>query len=69
MFRQDVENPIVVDSLWGDDAKAVGTDALGNEIFVGDEIYEYEDELFVIEELSFDAREILDLLGATRRFA
>ncbi|WP_339161732.1 hypothetical protein [Siminovitchia sp. FSL W7-1587] len=69
MFRQDVENPMVLDHLWNDEPKVIGTDALGNEIFAGDEVYEYESELFVIEELSHDAREILQLLGATKKTA
>lgn len=69
-YEHAVENPMVIDSLWNDrERKEVGTDALGNEIFEGDEVFEYNEELFVVEELSYDAREILELFGAVRKIA
>lgn len=44
--------------------KPLGEDALGNEIYEGDELLVLDDYEFVKEELSYDAREILDMLGA-----
>ncbi len=67
--RQEIENPMTIDSLWNDDATVVGTDLLGNEIHAGDEIYVLDGEPFVISELSYDAEQILQLLGAERKYA
>jgi len=47
----------------------VGTDALGNEVFSGEEVLFYEDEFFLVEELSTDAIEILEMFGADYRIA
>lgn len=41
-----------------------GIDALGNEVFNGDEILVFEDTFFLVEELGDQAKEILELLGA-----
>ncbi len=68
-LRQEVENPMVVDGLWNDEEKITGTDALGNEIHARDEVFEYDDKTFVIEELSYDAQKVLELLGAERKYA
>lgn len=68
-LRQEIENPMVLDSLWNDDAKVMGTDALGNEIYVGDEIYVLDGEPFVVSEISYDAEKILQMLGAERKYA
>ncbi|RST57635.1 hypothetical protein D5F11_021480 [Siminovitchia terrae] len=68
-LRQEVENPMVLDSHWNDTVKVSGTDALGNEIHARDEVFEYDDKTFVIEELSYDAQKVLELLGAERKYA
>jgi len=47
----------------------IGFDSLGNEILEGDTIYELNDEIFVIEELGFESRRILEKLGANREIA
>lgn len=66
----NVENPMVIDRLWNEPEQVeVGTDALGNTIFQGEEVYDLNGELFVVEELSYDAREILNLFGAIKRNA
>lgn len=44
-------------------------DGLGNEIYTGDEILEFMGEIYVVEELSMDAREILEQHGATYSIA
>ncbi len=67
--RQEIENPMTINSLWNDEVKIAGTDALGNEIHAKDEVFEYDDKLFVIEELSYDAQKVLELLGAERKNA
>ena len=68
-LRQEVENPMVLDSHWNDAVKVSGTDALGNEIHARDEVFEYDDKTFVIEELSYDAQKVLELLGAEGKYA
>lgn len=47
----------------------IGIDALGNEVFEGDEILVYEDEFYLVSELSSDAIEILEKHGADYRIA
>ena len=47
----------------------VGTDALGNEVYKGDEIYILDGEMFLEIELGSQATEILELLGAERKKA
>lgn len=46
-----------------------GIDALGNEVFTGDEIIEFMDEFYLVEELSSDAKEILEQHGGTYKIA
>ncbi|MFD1066651.1 hypothetical protein [Oceanobacillus locisalsi] len=40
------------------------TDGLGNDVHSGDEILEFDDEFYLVDELSVDAREILEKHGA-----
>ncbi|MCP3026639.1 hypothetical protein [Halobacillus sp. A5] len=49
--------------------KYYGTDELGNEVFHGDDIYELNDEYFLIETLTQDSKELLQILGAEKRSA
>ncbi|MEN2765801.1 hypothetical protein [Ornithinibacillus xuwenensis] len=46
-----------------------GTDALGNEVFVGEEIMVLEDDFFLVEELTAQSKEILEMYGATYKIA
>lgn len=46
-----------------------GIDALGNETFTGEEILIYQDEFFLVEELSPDAVEVLEMFGADYKTA
>lgn len=46
-----------------------GIDALGNEVFHGEEIIEFMDEFYLVEELSADAREILEQHGGIYKIA
>ncbi|WP_068672309.1 hypothetical protein [Oceanobacillus sp. Castelsardo] len=46
-----------------------GIDALGNEVFCGDEILVYEDEFFLVETLMNETKEALEAIGATYEFA
>jgi len=47
----------------------VGIDPLGNKVFAGDEILVYEDEFYLVSELSSDAIEVLETHGADYRIA
>lgn len=42
----------------------VGSDALGNEVYKGDEILVFEDEIFLTLELSSETIEVLEIVGA-----
>lgn len=45
------------------------SDALGNEVYTGDEYYEFNDEKFLKEALSCDAIEILEMNHAVLKIA
>lgn len=47
----------------------VFSDTLGNEVYPGDEYYDLDGMYFLVEALSWDAVEILELLGAVKRTA
>lgn len=49
--------------------KMLCIDALGNEVFEGDEIFEHNDEVFLIETLGHEAKEILEIIGANKKIA
>ena len=49
--------------------KIISTDSLGYEIYEGDEIFVLGDDVFVKEELSYDAVEILEKIGADLEIA
>ncbi|MFC4387493.1 hypothetical protein ACFOZ1_06660 [Gracilibacillus marinus] len=51
------------------ESKLYGTDHKGNEVFVDDEIYIYEDEFWLVETLSTDEKELLEFFGATKVIA
>lgn len=44
----------------------MGDDSRYVEMYSGDEIYEINEECFVKEELSLDAQEVLEILGASK---
>ena len=46
-----------------------GTDALGNDVFKGDEVYELGNDIFAVEQIGYDARQILELIGADKTTA
>ncbi|ELK47212.1 hypothetical protein [Halobacillus sp. BAB-2008] len=46
------------------EADHYGLDALGNEVFVGDDIYVFEEEFFLKETLLQETKETLQILGA-----
>ncbi|MBU5594888.1 hypothetical protein KQI76_06895 [Amphibacillus sp. MSJ-3] len=50
----------------GKEPNIYGTDARGNEVYVGDEIYIYDEEFWLADELSQDAIEVLEHFGAKR---
>lgn len=41
-------------------------DSLDRTVYSGDEIYVYEDWLFLVEELPQDAQDILEIIGASK---
>lgn len=43
-----------------------GTDYRGNEVYVGDEIYIYEDEFWLVDDLSANEMELLEFFGAKK---
>jgi len=47
----------------------IGEDSLGNAIYSGDELFVVNDEWFVIEELTYNAIEVLEAIGADRVLA
>ncbi|MGY6765722.1 hypothetical protein ACW73O_11865 [Faecalibacterium prausnitzii] len=63
-----IENPMV---RWKEkEPKFFGEDALGNEVFEGDEILVIDDEVFFRkEDLSYDAIQILDMFSAEEKVA
>lgn len=46
-----------------------GKDFFGNVVYPGDEILEFEDEVFIVDEISTDLQEFLEFLGARYRTA
>lgn len=51
MFRQEIENPMTIDSHWNDHEKHYGIDAMGDEILEGDVIIEIDGETVLEENL------------------
>lgn len=49
--------------------QTIRVDGLGNEVYNGDEIIEFMDEFYLVDELSSDAQEILEQHGAVRKIA
>ncbi|WP_281659101.1 hypothetical protein [Halobacillus sp. Cin3] len=47
----------------------IGLDAMGNEVFEGDQIYILNEEFFLKETLLAETREALEVLGAEERKA
>lgn len=47
-----------------EELEAIGIDALGNEVYEGDEILVLDDEVFLVQELGMESIEILEILGA-----
>lgn len=41
-----------------------GVDALGNDVYTGDEILVYEDDFFLVDTLTLESKEILEIVGA-----
>lgn len=71
---RDIEHPAIARTLrtgypYSPKREMVGTDSLGNEVFSGEEILEFMDEFYLVEELSSDAIEILEQHGATYKIA
>lgn len=54
----------VIGYPWDFERSQVGTDSLGNEVYEGEEILVLGNEYFLVEELSVDAIQILEMLGA-----
>lgn len=46
-----------------------GMDSLGNEVMEGDEILVFEDEFFLVDELTSQTIEALEVVGATHEIA
>ncbi|MFC2948568.1 hypothetical protein [Virgibacillus sediminis] len=69
-----MEHPAITRTIktgypYSDRREEYGTDALGNEVFEGDEILVYQDEFYLVEELSTDAIQILEQHGGDYRIA
>jgi hypothetical protein len=63
----EIENPIVLGKE--EEPDLIGYDVFENEIYTGDEILVYYDDVYLKEELSTDAVEILKRLGCEERVA
>ena len=46
-----------------------GTDGLNNDVYSGDEIIEFDEEIYLVEELSTDAIEIMEQHGGVYKIA
>ena len=68
-----MDHPAVIEAMRTGYAEkepeVIGNDALGNEVYVGDEVYVLDGEMFLEIELGSQATEILELLGAERKTA
>jgi len=51
---------------WNQESEVIGEDSLGNDIHEGDSIYVLDDEVFVCGEITQDAIDVLEVLGAIR---
>ncbi|MEN1968984.1 hypothetical protein WMZ97_13035 [Lentibacillus sp. N15] len=66
-----MDHPMVVDIMRTGypahvkEPEPYGDDALGNEVFKGDEIYVFDDEFFLKETLMQESIELLEVIGAT----
>ncbi len=49
--------------------RTVRVDGLGNEVYSGDEIIEFMDEFYLVDELSSDAQEIIESHGGIYKIA
>lgn len=70
----DLQHPAITQTIrsgypYSERRETVGTDGLGNEVFTGEEIIEFMDEFYLVEELSIDAREILEQHGGVYKTA
>lgn len=70
----DMEHPMITRMErtgipYSEKREAYGNDARDNEVWPGDEILCLEDEFYLVEELSPDAKEILEHMGATYKIA
>lgn len=70
MARDDLEHPDITkvrDKGYVEQREIYGTDLLGNEVFMDEEIYILGNDEFVgAHNLSEDARQILDYIGAMK---
>lgn len=69
-----MDHPIIKEmETWGYPKRTgyeyVAVDSMNNEIYPGDEYFEFDDELFLIEALTADAIEVLEIIGAERKIA
>lgn len=46
-----------------------GVDGLGHEVYISDEILVLDDEFFLVETMGAEAKEILEILGASYEIA
>lgn len=64
-----VERAMLTGYPYSDKRQEVGTDGLNKEVYTGDQIMIYEDEFYLVDELSSDAIEVLERHGATYEIA
>jgi hypothetical protein len=65
--KMEIENPIILGKE--EEPDLIGYDIFDNAIYTGDEILVYYDDVYLKEELSTDAVEILKRLGCEERVA
>ena len=67
---RDYEHPHITEynrkGYLGKEPEVIGYDFFGNEYYEGEELLKLDDEVFLLENLSAEAREILLYWGASR---
>ena len=65
----DIEHPTITKTIrtgypYSDKRQEYGVDGLRNEVFTGEQILKINDEFFLVDELTEQSIELLELLGA-----
>jgi len=67
--HHDITRAVLTGYPYSPKRQMIRTDGLGREVHSGDEILEFMDDFYLVDELSIDAQEILEQHGAVRKIA